>query len=317
MDELVFPQGIKVEELTDTRGKISIEPLERGFATTLGNSLRRVLLSAIPGAAVVRVRFAGKYHEYDTIDGVREDVLEMILNFKSLSLRMKGDDMQRLTLTKKGPAVVTAADIVMPPGVEIINPELYIATLNKNGELDIEMEVEAGFGYVASEMNALEDSPLSVIPIDADFSPVRVVNFHSEETRVGGKTGYERLVLEMETNGGIKPEEALSEASRILKRHLDLFSDFAEHPFGISVSDVEEVEARELSVPLIDLDIDQRACNLLQEADIVTLNDLITRPREELLDIHGFGGKTLSKVEDRLAELGYSLKSEGDIRHEA
>ena len=317
MDELVFPQGIKVEELTDTRGKISIEPLERGFATTLGNSLRRVLLSAIPGAAVVRVRFAGKYHEYDTIDGVREDVLEMILNFKSLSLRMKGDDMQRLTLTKKGPAVVTAADIVMPPGVEIINPELYIATLNKSGELDIEMEVEAGFGYVASEMNALEDSPLSVIPIDADFSPVRVVNFHSEETRVGGKTGYERLVLEMETNGGIKPEEALSEASRILKRHLDLFNDFAEHPFGISVSDVEEVEARELSVPLIDLDIDQRACNLLQEADIVTLNDLITRPREELLDIHGFGGKTLSKVEDRLAELGYSLKSEGDIRHEA
>ncbi len=317
MDELVFPQGIKVEELTGTSGKIAIEPLERGFATTLGNSLRRVLLSAIPGAAVVRVRFAGKYHEYDTIDGVREDVLEIILNFKSLALRTADDEMQRLTLNAKGPADVTAADILCPPGVEIINPDLHIATLNKGGELDVELEVETGFGYVASEMNSLEDAPLSVIPIDADFSPVRRVNFHSEETRVGGKTGYERLVLEMTTHGGIKPEEALSEASRILKRHFDLFNDFAEHPYGISVSQTDEVEAEELSIPLVDLEIDQRACNLLQEADIVTLNDLLTRPREELLDIHGFGGKTLSKVEDRLEELGYSLKSEGEIRHEA
>jgi len=317
MDELVFPQGIKVEELTDTSGKISIEPLERGFSTTLGNSLRRVLLSAIPGAAVVRVRFAGKYHEYDTIEGVREDVLEIILNFKSLSLRMTGDEMQRLTLAIKGPAVVTAADIVAPADVEIINPEQYIATLSKTGEIDVELEVETGFGYVASEMNSLEDSPLSVIPIDADFSPVRQVNFHSEETRVGGKTGYERLVLEMDTSGGIKPEEALSEASRILKRHFDLFNDFAEHPYGIAVNEEVEVEAEELSIPLIDMNIDQRACNLLQEADIVTLNDLITHPREELLDIHGFGGKTLSKVEDRLKELGYSLQSEGEIRHEA
>ncbi len=317
MDELVFPQNIKVEELTDTTGKISIEPLERGFATTLGNSLRRVLLSAIPGAAVVRVRFFGKYHEYDTIDGVREDVLSIILNFKSLALRMKGDELQRLTLAKKGAGDVTAADIETPPEVDIINPDLHIATLNKGGELEVELEVETGFGYVASEMNSLEDSPISVIPIDADFSPVRRVNFHSEETRVGGKTGYERLVLEMTTNGGIKPEEALSEASRIMKRHFDLFNDFAEHPFGISVEETVEVEAEELSIPLIDLNIDQRACNLLQEADIVTLNDLLTRPREELLDIHGFGGKTLSKVEDRLEELGYSLRNEGDIRHEA
>jgi DNA-directed RNA polymerase subunit alpha len=317
MDELVFPQGIKVEELTDTRGKISIEPLERGFATTLGNSLRRVLLSAIPGAAVVRVRFAGKYHEYDTIEGVREDILEIILNFKSLSLRTTSDEIQRLTLAKKGPAEVTAGDIVTPPGVEIMNPELHIASLNKTGELEVELEVETGFGYVASEANGLEDSPLSVIPIDADFSPVSRVDFHSEETRVGGKTGYERLVLELETNGGIKPEEALSEVSRILRRHLDIFNNFAEHPFGISMDEAEEVEAEELSIALIDLDIDQRACNLLQEADVVTLHDLITRPREELLDIHGFGGKTLSKVEDRLKELGYSLRSEGDIRHEA
>lgn len=317
MDELVFPQNIKIEELTDIAGKIAIEPLERGFGTTLGNSLRRVLLSAIPGAAVVRVRFAGKYHEYDTIDGIREDVLEIILNFKSIALRLKGEEMQRMTLTKKGPGAVTANDIDVPPEVEIINPDLHIATLAKGATLDVELEVETGFGYVASEMNSLEDSPLSVIPIDADFSPVKRVNFHIEETRVGGKTGYERLVLEMETNGGIKPEEALSEASRILKRHYDLFNDFAEHPYGVSMEEEVEEEAEELSIPLIDLNIDQRACNLLHEADIVTLNDLVTRPREELLDIHGFGGKTLSKVEDRLEELGYSLKSEGELRHEA
>ena len=317
MDELVFPQNIKIEELTEVAGKIAIEPLERGFGTTLGNSLRRVLLSAIPGAAVVRVRFAGKYHEYDTIDGIREDVLEIILNFKSIALRLKGEEMQRMTLTKKGPGAITANDIDVPPEVEIINPDLHIATLAKGATLDVELEVETGFGYVASEMNSLEDSPLSVIPIDADFSPVKRVNFHIEETRVGGKTGYERLVLEMETNGGIKPEEALSEASRILKRHYDLFNDFAEHPYGVSMEEEVEEEAEELSIPLIDLNIDQRACNLLHEADIVTLNDLVTRPREELLDIHGFGGKTLSKVEDRLEELGYSLKSEGELRHEA
>jgi DNA-directed RNA polymerase subunit alpha len=290
--------------------------LERGFGVTLGNSLRRTLLSAIPGAAVVRIRFSGKYHEYDTIEGVKEDILEIILNLKGLALRLPGDELQRITLTRKGPSEVTAADLDLPPGVEVINPDLHIASLNNKGTLDVELEVETGFGYVPAELNRLEDSPLSVIPIDADFSPVRKVNFTVEETRVGGKTGYERLNLELETDGGIKPEEALSEASRLLKRHLDLFGDFAEHPFGISTLEPEETEEEGLAIPLVELDIDQRACNLLQEADILTLRDLLEHPREELLDIHGFGGKTLSKVEDRLEELGYALKSEGDIGDE-
>ena len=316
MDELVFPKSIKVEDLTDTSGTIVIEPLERGFGTTLGNALRRTLLTAIPGAAVVRVRFAGKYHEYDTIDGVKEDVLEIILNLKSLALRVHSDETQRITLAKKGSGEVTAADLDLPPGVEIIDPSVHLATLNTKGSLDFEIEVETGFGYVPSELNRLEDAPLSVIPIDADFSPVRKVNFSVEETRVGGKTGYERLILEMSTNGGIKPEEALSEASRLVKRHLGLFDDFAQHPYGISTEEAEEVEAEELSISLVDLGIDQRACNLLHEADITTLSQLLEHPREELLDIHGFGGKTLSKVEDRLAELGYSLSSEGEVTDE-
>jgi len=316
MDELVFPKEIKVEELTDTTGKIIIEPLEQGFGTTLGNALRRTLLAAIPGAAVVRVRFAGKYHEYDTIEGVKEDILEIILNLKGLSLRVREEGVKRLTLEKKGRGKVTAADINLPPGVEVVNPDLPIATLNDKGVLDMEMEVETGFSYLPAELNRPEDAPLSVIPIDADFSPVKRVNFVVEDTRVGGKSGYERLVMELTTNGGIRPEEALSEAGRLLMRHLELFRSFSEHPFGMAMEEAEGGEERELSVALVDLEIDQRACNLLQEADITTLGQLLARPREELLDIHGFGAKTLSKVEDRLAELGYSLKSEGEV-HDA
>lgn len=312
MGELVFPQEVKIEELENKHGRIVIEPLERGFASTLGNSLRRTLLSAIPGAAVVRVNFAGKYHEYDTIEGIKEDILEIILNIKGLALRVHIDEPARLTIEKKGPCDVTAADMVLSPGVEVINPDLHIATLNEKGELEIELEVETGYGYRPAEMNRLENAPLAVIPIDADFSPVKRVNFTVEDTRVGGKTGYERLILDITTDGGIKPEEALSEAALILRRHLDLFQGFAEHPFGLVIEGQEEEEGLS-AILLSELDIDQRACNLLQEAEITTLAELVARPREELLDIHGFGAKTLSKVEDRLRELGYSLKGEGEI----
>ncbi len=311
MDELIFPQQVKVEELSEQQGRIVLEPLERGFAMTLGNSLRRILLSSIPGAAVVRVNFSGKYHEYDTIEGVREDVLEIILNLKGLSLRLYGEELKRLTLEKSGPCEVTASDIALPPGVEVINPDLHIATLNEKGALEAEMEVETGYGYRPAEMNRLEDSPLAIIPIDSDFSPVRQVNFVVEETRVGGKTGYERLILDLTTTGAIKPEEALSEAALILQRHIDLFQGFAEHPFGLVVEE-EDAEESLLGVPLNKLNFDQRACNLLQEAEITTLGELLARPREELLDIHGFGSKTLNKVEDRLRELDYQLKEEGE-----
>ena len=315
MDELVFPKEIKVVELTETSGRVILEPLEPGFGTTLGNAIRRTLLSAIPGAAITRVRFAGKYHEYDTIEGIKEDILEIILNLKGVALRVREEGKKRLTLEKKGPGEVKAGDIDVPPGVEIINPDHPIATLNAKGVLDIEMEVETGFSYLPAELNRSEDAPLSQIPIDADFSPVRRVNFTVEETRVGGKTGYERLVLELATNGSIRPEEALSEASRLLQRHFELFRSFAEHPFGVAIAESVTGDQEELGILLAELDIDQRACNLLQEADIRTLGELLMRPREELLDIHGFGAKTLSKVEDRLAELGHTLRSEGEMHH--
>ena len=314
MNEVVFPKEIQIDELQENYGRIAIAPLERGFGATLGNSMRRTLLSTIPGAAVVRVNFAGKYHEYDTIEGVEEDILEIILNLKGLALRLAGDDLKRLSLDKDGPCEVTAADIVIPAGVKVINPDLHIASLNEKGKLEMELEVETGYGYKPAEMNRLDDSPLAVIPIDADFSPVSRVNFSVEDTRVGGKTGYEKLILELTTDGGIKPEEALSEAAMILKHHMELFQGFAEHPYGLAPDKGgEDEEEDELAIPLRELEIDQRACNLLQEAEINTLADLLSKPREELLDIHGFGGKTLSKVEDRLKELGYSLKDEGEI----
>ena len=316
MGELVFPERIEVKELAATQGRITIQPLERGHGTTLGNALRRILLSSIPGAAVVRVNLASVYHEYDTIEGIKESVLEIILNLKGVSLRLHDDELKRLTIEKQGPCEVKAADIDLPLGVEIANPELHIATLNEQGKLEMELEVESGFGYRSAEMNRLEEASLAVIPIDSDFSPVRQVSFAIEETRVGGSTGYEQLNLDITTDGGIKPEEALSEAASILRRYLDLFSDFGEHPFGIAKGGAED-EIDTLSASLEELEIDRRSCNLLKEAEITTLSMLISRPREELLDIHGFGAKSLAKVEDRLRELGYALEDEVNARDEA
>jgi len=296
---------LQVEELSDRFGRIIIEPLQRGYGTTIGNSLRRTLLSSIPGAAITRVRFNGYYHEYDTIPGVKESLLEIILNLKELALRLSGESVKHLYLNFAGEGEVKAADIETEPGVEIIDPDHHIATLDKGGKLVVEMEVEPGFGYRPAEQNKLPDMPLGVIPLDADFSPVKRVNFKVEETRVGERTDYDRLILELETNGGIKPEEAISKAAEILIEHFKLFEGFAAHPFGQEVEEKPE----ELSLSLEELDFDKRACHLLKERkQVVTLEDLLKLSRQELLDIHGFGEKTLEKVQARLAELGYALK---------
>ncbi len=306
--ELVIPQ-IKTRELTNTYGKIVIEPLERGYGTNIGNSLRRVILSSIPGAAVTRVRFDGKYHEYDTIDGVKEDILEIILNIKELSIRLRDKEKKRMYLDYKGQGEVTASDIEAEDGVEIINKDQHIAMVNEDGNLSIEMEVEPGIGYRPSERNVEEDSPLGVIPLDSDFSPVESINFEVESTRVGERTDYERLILELETKGQIKPEEVLSKAAEILRAHFDLFKDFAQHPFGAEIKEEEE-EPEELSMTLEKLDFDQRAVNLLKGKDIVTLEDLLEKTGPQLTDVHGFGEKTLEKVKERLKDLGYSLKED-------
>ena len=305
MPSFVYPETLTWQEHDDRYGRLVVEPLERGYATTLGNSLRRVLLSSIPGAAIVRVNFAGKYHEYDTIEGVREDLLTIILNLRGVVFRTQDEELHRLCLDVTGPAEVRARDIQTPAGVEIVNPDHYIATLNEDGKLEAEMELEVGRGFRPAEENKREDAPLSLIPIDSDFSPVEKVNFQIEETRVGGRPGYERLVLEVWTNGAISPQAAVTQAVEILQRHLGFVA-------GAAPEEPEEAEEvpEELLQPLTELGSEARVCNLLREEGIVTLGDLLARSREELLDIHGFGEQTLKRLEEQLAQLGYKLRSE-------
>ncbi len=305
MPEFVYPDKMEWLETGVTYGRLAVEPLERGYATTLGNSLRRVLLSSIPGASIVRVNFAGKYHEYETIPGVREDVLTVILNLKALALRCTDDEAHRLYLEASGEGPVLAGQIEAPTGVEVMNPELEVATLTGDGRLEVEMEVETGLGFRNADDNKRQDAPVSLIPIDCDFSPVDRVNFLVEDTRVGGMSGYERMILEVYTNGAISPQEAVSQAVEILQRHMEFLAGTT-----IVQPEAEEETPGEDMTPLTELGLDPRACNLLREEGIVTLGDLISRSREEILDIHGFGEKTLERVAAQLAELGYEIRSE-------
>lgn len=296
---------IVCQELTDTHGVFVVEPLERGFGATLGNALRRVLFSSIPGAAITRVRFEGYHHEYETLPGIRESVLEILLNLKSLALRLEDPEVKHVYLNVDGPKTLTASNLEMEHGVTVVDPDHYITTLNEEGHLALEMEVEAGFGYQSAERSKKEDSPLGVIALDAIFSPVRKVNFSVDETRVGGRTDYDQLTLDILTNGGIKPDEALHQASSILIEQLHLFQQFAAHPFGIQQETVLVDE--KLNMPLRQLEFDTRACNLLESKGIATLGDLTKKTKDEVKDIHGFGEKSLEKVIQYLNELGYDL----------
>lgn len=296
---------IGCQELTDTHGIFVVEPLERGFGATLGNALRRVLLSSIPGAAITRVRFEGYHHEYETLPGIKESVLEVLLNLKALALRMEDPEPKHIYLNVDGPKTVTAANLETEHGVSVIDPDHYIATLNEDGHLALEMEVEAGYGYQPAERNKKEDSPLGVIPLDSIFSPVRKVNFRVDETRVGGRTDFDQLTIDVQTNGGIKPDEALHQSASILMEQFQIFHQFAAHPFG--VQEQVPVEDEKLSMPLRSLDFDTRAVNLLENKGIVTLGDLAKKTKDEIKDIHGFGEKSLEKVIQYLNELGYDL----------
>jgi len=296
---------IVCETLSDTHGVFVVEPLERGFGTTLGNALRRVLLASIPGAAITRVRFEGYHHEYETLPGIKESVLEILLNLKALALRVEDPEPKHIFLNVDGAKTVTAADLETEHGVSVVDPGHYITTLNDEGHLALEMEIEAGYGYQPAERSKKEDSPLGVIPLDAIFSPVRKVNFRVEETRVGARTDYDQLVLDISTNGGIKPDEALHQSSSILIEQLHMFQQFAAHPFGVQ-QELEVVDEK-LAMPLRQLGFDTRACNLLENKGVVTLGDLTKKTKDEVKDIHGFGEKSLEKVIQYLNEMGYEL----------
>ncbi len=308
MAPFVYPEAAHwVEPVESCYGRLAVAPLERGYGTTLGNALRRVLLSAIPGAAVVRVMFPGRFHEYDTIAGVQEDVLHIILNLKGLAIRSENEALHRLYLSAVGPGEVKAGDIETPTGITIANPDHVIATLEKKGKLELEMEVEVGRGFRTAEENKRDDAPVSLVPVDADFSPIERINFTVEATRVGGRSGYERLLFDVWTNGAITPVEAVSQAVQVLRDHLVVLSG-ARGEEGRDEAGPEVAE--EMLQPLVELGFEVRACNLLREEGVITLQDLLARTREEVSDIHGFGEKTLARLEEHLAELGYPLRSE-------
>jgi DNA-directed RNA polymerase subunit alpha len=301
---------IKVLDLNDTEGVFVIEPLERGLGHTLGNAMRRVLLSSIPGAAVTSVKISGVQHEYSSIDGVREDTIEILLNLKELVIHLDDDEPTTLNLKATKAGEVTAADIDAPTGVQIINPDRYIATLTKRGKLEIEMAVEKGRGYASAEENEKEGDPIGVIPVDSVFSPVSNVTFKVEYTRVGQRTDFDKLTLMVRTDGSIKPDEAVSQGARIMIEHISLLANLAEEAGLIDVFEPTEAAATAgLDTGISELDLNVRAYNCLQRAKIETLADLVSHTEDELLGIRNLGAKTVELIKEKLQARGLSLKS--------
>lgn len=301
---------VSVDPDSDTLAHLTVEPLERGFGHTLGNSLRRVLLSCLPGAAITSVRIDSVAHEFATITGVREDVTEIILNLKELVIRHDGEDPAVLRLKVKGPKTVTAADIDLPAEVELVNPDHYIATLNKSGKLEMEMIAETGRGYVSAERNKKSTDTIGVIPIDSIFSPVNRVTYDVENTRVGQRTDYDRLVLEIETRGSMKPVDAVALAGQVINEHMLLLMDESTEEQAGTIFVVDEAEKdKTLDAPIEDLELSVRSYNCLKRQGVNTLDQLVEQTEADLLNIRNFGAKSIEEVKDRLAQMDLGLKA--------
>lgn len=296
-------------EDSPNRQRFAIGPLEPGFGHTLGNSLRRTLLSSIPGAAITAVRFDDALHEFDTISGVAEDVNDVILNLKDIVLTSASAEPVTLRLDVRGPADVTAGDIECPADVEILNTDLHIATLNGKARLAIDLTVEQGRGY-ASSQRELETRTIGVIPIDAIYSPVRRVTFEVEPTRVEQSTNYDRLILEVETDGSLTPAEALASAGATLRSLVDLVASLSEEPQGLELGEVVDTTAAspDLELPIEDLDLSERPRNCLKRAQVNTIGELLTKTEDDLLNITNFGQKSLDEVKEKLDERGLTLR---------
>lgn len=308
---------IEVVETNDdnTYGKFVVEPLERGYGITLGNSLRRILLSSLPGVAVTSVKIEGVLHEFSTVPGVREDVTDIILNLKELCLKMHGTDEEKtLRIEAQGECTVTAADIICDADVEILNPDLHIATIAEGGSLAMEITVGRGRGYHTAEKNKKGEHVIGVIPVDSAFSPVRRVNFNVENTRVGQITDYDKLTLEVWTNGSIRPDEATSLAAKIMSEHLQLFVGLTEaaNEVEIMVEKEEEQKDKILEMSIEELDLSVRSYNCLKRAGINTVEELASRTEEEMMKVRNLGKKSLEEVTSKLAELGLSLRKEDE-----
>jgi DNA-directed RNA polymerase subunit alpha len=312
-EEAVFivarPQ-ISEQEVSPTRSRFTIEPLEPGFGYTVGNSLRRTLLSSIPGAAISSVRIDGVLHEFSTIPKVNEDVTDIILNLKELVIRSDVEEPTTVYLKAKGPAEVTAGDVAPPAGIEILNPDLHIATLGKGASLEMELTVERGVGYRVAEKNKKPRDPIGVIPVDSIFSPVRKVSYAVEDTRVEQMTDRDRLILDVETDGSVTPREALASAGGTLLELVQLFSQLAEAA-SVSVGPAEdEDQPSDYAITVEDLNLSVRSYNCLKREGINTVGDLVQKSEAELMDIRNFGQKSIDEVKAKLEELGLGLREE-------
>ncbi|MFZ5975367.1 MAG: DNA-directed RNA polymerase subunit alpha [Bacillota bacterium] len=315
MIEIEKPRIDFVKASEDNRyGKFIIEPLERGFGTTLGNSLRRILLSSLPGVAVTSVRINGVLHEFSTIPGVKEDVTQIILNLKELSARLHTDQAKEIAVRASGPCEVKAGDIIADSEVEIINPELHIATLNDDAELDMTITLERGRGYVSADRNKHVGQPIGIIPVDSIFTPIRKVNFTVENTRVGQITDYDKLTLELWANGSVRPDEAAALAAKILNEHLMLFINLTDHVGDVEIMVEKEEDKKEkiLEMTIEELDLSVRSYNCLKRAGINTVEELVQNTEEDMMKVRNLGTKSLEEVQNKLAMFSLSLRQNED-----
>ncbi|HRE01939.1 MAG TPA: DNA-directed RNA polymerase subunit alpha [Ilumatobacteraceae bacterium] len=298
-----------IGEESNNRQRFAIGPLEPGFGHTIGNSLRRTLLSSIPGAAVTAVRFDDALHEFDTIQGVAEDITDVILNIKDIVLTSTSDEQVIIRLDVRGPAEVSAADIKCPSEVEILNGDLHLASINAKGRLAIDLTVERGRGYLSSNRDS-DSRVIGVIPVDAIFSPVRRVTFEVEPTRVEQSTNFDRLVLDIETDGSVAPRDALASAGATLRSLVDLVANLSEEPQGLELGEVAATSATspDLDLPIEDLDLSERPRNCLKRAQINSIGELLTKNEDDLLNITNFGQKSLDEVKQKLDERGLTLR---------
>ncbi|MDO4517672.1 MAG: DNA-directed RNA polymerase subunit alpha [Bacillota bacterium] len=292
-------------------GKFVVEPLERGYGTTLGNSLRRILLSSLPGVAVTSIKIDGILHEFSTIPGVKEDVTEIILNLKRLAIRLNGENEKRVLINEVGPKEVTAADIIGDADVEIFNPELHIATLDEDTSLVMEINLARGRGYVPADMNKNESTPISVIPTDSIYTPVRKCNFTVENTRVGQVTDYDKLILEIWTDGSVSPSEGVSIGAKIMQEHLNLFVELDDSAEGMEIMIEKEENQKEkaLEMTIEELELSVRSFNCLKRAAINTVEELTQKSEDDMMKVRNLGKKSLDEVKNKLEELGLSLRS--------
>jgi DNA-directed RNA polymerase subunit alpha len=310
---LEMPKWVKVEtDTSENYGKFIAEPFERGFGTTLGNSLRRILLSSIRGAAVTAVRVDGAQHEYSIIKGIKEDISEIILNLKQVELKLHGEEAKQVKYAASGPRKVSAGQLFKDQDVEVLNPALPIFTMSKGAKVEMLLEVRTGRGYVPSEQNKDEDAPIGTMALDAVFSPVKKVNFRVEDARVGQRTDYDRLVLEVWTNGSIAPEEAVRTAASILVEHFEIFVRLEEKPPSGPKLDTREQEERRkvLQRSVSELELSVRAANCLKAAEIKTIGDLVQKTEAEMLKYHNFGKKSLQEIKEILDGIGLSFETD-------